>query len=58
MELPKIMIKFTISDTATGNVIHTGKFNFTNEGERRNCSARFNQCLLDGYTVTTVRVPK
>lgn len=57
MELPKIMIQFTISDN-TGKVIHTGKFNFTNDGERKNCSSRFNQCLLDGYTVTTVRVPK
>ena len=56
MELPKIMIQYTISKD--GKVVHTGKFNYTDDAERKNCASRFNQCLLDGYTVTTVRVPK
>ncbi len=55
MELPAIKIRFTITDNS-GKKIHEGTFNFTDVGERRACSERFNKCLHDGYTVTTKRV--
>lgn len=55
MELPAIRIKFVITDEK-GQKVHEGTFNFTDVGERRACSERFNQCLLDGYTVTTRRI--
>ena len=55
MELPAIKIKFIILNT-DGSKHHEGIFNFTDIGERRACAERFNQCLLEGYTVTTRRV--
>lgn len=57
MELPKIMIHYTIKDDK-GKVETEGTFNFTNLGERRACAERFNKCLLEGYEVTTKRVRK
>lgn len=55
MDMPKIMIAFTIKDEL-GKTIHEGRFNYTDMAERRACAERFNQCLLDGYIVTTKRV--
>lgn len=55
MDMPKIIIKFVITD-ANGNKQHEGTFNYTDIGERRACAERFNQCLLEGYTVTTRKV--
>lgn len=55
MELPRILIEFIIL-TPAGKVQHQGSYSYTDVGERRACAERFNQCLLDGYTVTTRRV--
>lgn len=55
MEMPVIKIKFIILNK-DGTKHHEGHFNFANEQERRACAERFNQCLLQGYTVTTRRV--
>lgn len=55
MEMPAIRIKYTINDDK-GQKVHEGTFNYTDLNERRACAERFNQCLLDGYTVITRRV--
>lgn len=55
MEMPAIKIKYVVTD-AKGNKVHEGTYNYTDIGERRACAERFNQCLIDGYTVTTRRV--
>ena len=55
MDMPAIKIKFVILN-ADGTKHHEGTFNYTDINERRACAERFNQCLLDGYTVTTRRV--
>lgn len=55
MEMPPIRIKFIILNQ-DGTKHHEGFYNYSDIGERRACAERFNQCLLDGYTVTTRRV--
>lgn len=55
MEMPTIKIKFLILNS-DGTKHHEGTFNFSDTAERRACAERFNQCLLEGYTVTTRRI--
>lgn len=55
MDMPAIKIKFVILNM-DGTKHHEGVFNFSDVTERRTCAERFNQCLLEGYTVTTRRV--
>lgn len=55
MDMPAIKIKFVILN-ADGTKHHEGIYNFTDVQERRACAERFNQCLLEGFTVTTRRV--
>ena len=57
MEMPPIRIKFIILNQ-DGTKHHSGSFNFNDANERRACAERFNECLLQGYTITTTRVRK
>lgn len=55
MELPQIRIKYIILNK-DGTKHREGTYNFMDPAERKSHSARFNDCLLDGYTVTTRRI--
>lgn len=55
MEMPRIVIKFVITKP-DGTKHHEGTYNMSDAKEKRACASRFNDCLLNGYTVTTRRV--
>lgn len=49
-----IVVDFVITDPA-GELHHVGSFHLSNDAERRACTERFHDCLMQGYSVSTKR---